>query len=264
VDQVKNPVKLYITATEARGLAAMEHYQSRELTDVEKVIKHIWTVSRMANSTVAERGEKKKEVDFTVKTLLDFCGDDRLASRIELAAYSPEIMKDLLAVYPMVEFEDLICQRVTLAPLAFAHAAGYSFAQVKGFAEWLLSFYAVLEKLPKGVETYIGTPQTDYIGLKGVWLRTQDKKFLGYVLNPVTQTQINGLFGLQRIPGGMISPIDTIQRLELYKEPDLYRRVQVEAPVTKFKLTFPLTMDYSGKLLKAVNEETNSTYYFCL
>jgi len=252
--------QLFVTKQEARRVNAVKSYKPRELNQQEKILLAGVELSKKSKYDI-------EELKDLCKLLIDTTGGERLADKLKVAVNDPEAMQGLIEVYPHVEFQDVINAGYEgLKTFERLHYAGIPMESLQSKASTLVEFFALLEQLPKGIDTYIYTPWTNIHALRAEW--EGDKKqtrYLGYTLSPALQKAITST-----VQGRWKeSQLGAIIADGLLNHEGLWKRARITEPQTDFVLSYHDNQKFStsgvyARVLKATNKKTNSTYHFCV
>jgi len=252
--------QLFVTKQEARRVNAVKSYKPRELNHQEQIL--------MAGIQLSKKPKYDiEELKDLCKLLIDTTAGERLADKLKVAVNDPVAMQSLIEVYPNVEFYDAITAGYEgLNTFERMHYAGHPFESLQSKASTLVEFFAVLETLPKGVDTFIYTPWTNVHALRAEW--DGDKKqtrYVGYALPKALQEAVT------RVVKGRWSEsqLGAIISDGLLNNKDLWSRSRITAPKTDFVLSYEdnqkfTTIGNFGRVVTATNKKTNSTYHFCV
>jgi len=242
----------FLTKQELRQVKAVAQNKPRELTPIESALMDVSNLAKMPNKSL----DAMKAV---LKRLEEAPGGFRLVGKAQEAMISKEALSSLLEPYPMVEFkEDIDREGNTLNHFQELYLSGVSFTPVEVYAENLEVLYALLEKLPKGHEVFVGTPGTDYLVLNKFYKESKDPKYRGITLPQSLQNEVIDLFAYHGF--------HAFSNWGLLNDKSLWRRVRKEIPVSDFVLSreslSPIHYLDPINCLKAVNEKTDSVFYF--
>lgn len=252
--------QLFVTLQEARRVNAVKHNRPRELNQTEQLILAGIELSKKPKYDI-------EELKDLCKLMLDTTGGERLADKLKEAVNDPVAMKSLVEVYPHVEFYDAIKEGPdAFNPFERLHYTNQPFEVLQSKAATLVEFLALLEQLPKGVDTYIYTPWTNVHALRAHW--DGDKKqtrCLGYALPAELQKAITSTLQgrwQESVVGSIIAD-------GLFNNKNLWVRARVSEPKSDFVLSYHEDPKFStygdrGRIVKATNKKTNSTYHFCV
>jgi hypothetical protein len=248
----------YITRQEARRVNAVRNNKPRELTQVENILLAGVALTKKDRYDISELNQ-------LCMLMRDSTGGERLADKLKEAVVNPEAMQALIEVYPHVEFNAVI-KAGTEALNVFERLslANYHYYIVEGLGEALVEFYALLEEMPKGIETFIYTPFTELYALRAQWEANKaEKLYLGYVLNPLTQGSLKSIVRYQAYANNaLLALINT----GLLNNDDLWRRIKKTKPQSDFELSWYESQKFSrnGTVLVATNNKTNTKLHFCV
>lgn len=250
----------FVTLQEARRVNAIKHNRPRELNHAEKILLAGIELSKKPKYDI-------EELKDLCKLMLETTGGERLADKLKAAVNDPVAMKSLIEVYPHVEFHDAIKNGPdALNVFERLHYSNHPFEALQSKAATLVEFLALLEQLPQGVDTYIYTPWTNVHALRAEW--DGDKKqtrYLGYVLPAALQKAVTGTLQgrwQESLLGSII--VDG-----LFNNKNLWGRARISEPTSDFVLSYHEDPKFStygdrGRIVKATNKKTNSTYHFCV
>ena len=250
----------FLTKQELRRCTAIINTKPRELTQTEKVLLAAVEVSKKPIRDLTE-------IKDLVQLMTESAGGFRLADKIQDAMADPTLMQDILEVYPLVEFNDWIMGKEDVNIYEGLYLYQTSYTELEWAANTLKDLFNALEQLPKGVETFINTPKTDHFALRRLLTKTKEQKYLGMVINKVGQDLIKAAFLGPNSCGYPCNRFELHLIKTVLNEKQLYQRVRQQPVVTDFVLSIEGVREYdfdSFQCLKAVNEKTNSIYYFAI
>jgi hypothetical protein len=250
----------FLTKKELRRCAAVVNNKPRELTQTEKVLLAAVEVSKKPVRDLTE-------IKDLVQLMTEAAGGFRLADKIQDAMANPELMQDILDVYPLVEFNAAIMGKEDFTIYERLYLNQTSYKELESAANTLKDLFAVLEQLPKSVEVFISTPKTEYDILRRLWTKTKERKFLGAILEKSVQDSVKGVFVGSNSCGYPCNRFESHLIRSVLNEKQLYQRVRQQPVVTDFVLSIEGVKEYTYdafQCLKAVNEKTNSVYYFTI
>lgn len=188
----------YLTRSEQRRIAAIGNWAPRKLTPVEQLIKKVPDLHAMPHGSQKDSKAKDAAVEEFVQELIKATSTDTLASKVRLAAYGKSALDSLLEGYPYVEFEGLITGTEKLTSIEYLARDGFSIVKLQAMLLWVADLHGLFACLPKGVETFIGTPLTNYEQMRTLAKATGKKAYYGVSLEEGIQKHVNHLFPKDR------------------------------------------------------------------
>jgi len=220
----------YVTRSEQRQINAVGAYPRRKLNPLEELIKHVVGVSAMPYKSQKERKAKDEEAAQVMRNLEGLVHPDSMTvAQVKAAIFSDTALKQLLELYPYVEFEKVIVGDTSHFNIfQRLRRNDTKFDLVKEAALWIESFKELVADLPtKYGPVFIKTPNTDFHALRE-WATLKENGFkpaLGLNLGKKLEERLCGKSGLF---SEHVGALRFVLSSNLHKEPDLHRRVGVE------------------------------------
>lgn len=263
----------YLTRTEQRRAGAQKNWPLRKLTVLEeKLLKELTVLPALPHNTQKEKQIKDEMVKTVVNELLQMTGTDTLGNKVALAAYQPAALSSLLEGYPYVEFNGILNGDEKLTPIEQYAREGFNIDHLRDMLEWVVKLHALFAELPKGLDTYIATPTTDYATLRDLATSTKEAKYHGYTLPPETQAKVDGLFYDNSWRDKNMYNMFHLRNFGLLEIPDIWKRAKLtdrsETCLNKglkivFNTVTPGNFIYIHELLM-IEESTNTRLHFCI
>lgn len=254
----------YLTNAQARRVNASNLYTPRKLTPLELVVKQVVGIHSTPVRDAMVHAGNIREV---LRNLQGATDNHYLATKIADAVNDPKLLRDVVQSFPYVEFEDIISGQ-SLRGLELAAQEGVTAAELKAAAEWLESLQDLLQVLPKGINSFVGTPRTSYSNMHLDFSQRKRKECLGVTLPVALQTLVHQVFARDNHKKyRMVKRYDLHNGLEVTRAfgVDIGSKiegVQVHLDFNEQRIGHPMESVLSVTLQK--QEEIVSTFHFVI
>lgn len=270
----------YLTVNELARTQATTNYQPRKLTKVETIIKHAATVVfPMPNDNQQQKADKAAEVEITINAMAEHTSNEMLLAKLRLAMHDRQTLNELVVSYPFVNFEGLLNGTDKLSNIERYGKSGYSVDSLRAQLLWAHSLVVLMDKLPKGIDTFIWTKVSTGILFHATALAKKENKYFGYILTKEVQEEVDTLIvGDARDWNNRVASHQQIlHTYDLLNVPSIWKRAVLDNPEinklmegVKFEFhadqVVRSTYGYTQpvQVLTVTNEGTNTKLHFVI